>query len=153
MEQFISDVFHADHAITETMLGSHEDVFDDSGVLVCDNCGRVILCGEDAAKLFCGRAADLELTSISDLLLEVSNTDMPVNRDRRSLAHLSTLAGKQYFNGVSMNGMVFPVTATIREILVDQIPLYLVRLFHATNAGMRSSPWAKSHLTETNIGR
>jgi hypothetical protein len=153
MEPMLSDDFYADRVITETLLGSQEEAFVNSGVLVCDSCGRVILCGEEAARIFSGKAVDLEQTRIGDLLLDVSNNEMPPGHSRRSLAYLSAQTGKHRFNAISLNGWVFPVIASVREILVDQIPLYLVRLFHAADVEARPNPWgARSKQTESNIG-
>jgi PAS domain S-box-containing protein len=108
-----------------------------SGVLVCETSGKVLLCNEKAARIFGGQATDLEDTQISELLLDVLDDVMPGGHYRQSLSDISTQTGWQRFNAISLNGWVFPVMATVASFKVDNTPLFLLRLINPSDARSR----------------
>ena len=105
-----------------------------SGFVVCDNGGKVVVCSPVAAAIFGGSSAAMENTPVEALLCPNRHDDASAQGVGGTLAYLSTRVGWRCFDARTVDGHRFRVALAVMKIEVEGVALFLLRLYPLQDA-------------------
>lgn len=103
-----------------------------AGALVFDEKGRIISCSDTAAKIFGGRVADLESSTIWHLISGGAHNKTPAGVKKHYLANLTASRGWHRFCAFNRDGGEFPLEFSMLKIDSGMESLFLLN-FRRTN--------------------